>query len=91
MQHNRAVQFMPFDSLKGFREYLKYIEKENDIDIDKMLYNKIKELKINDIVKVEYFYYDELLEIYGIIKEITNKYLVISNTKVLIKDILCIN
>ncbi len=91
MQHNRAVQFMPFDSLKGFREYLKYIEKENDIDIDKMLYNKIKELKINDIIKVEYFYYDELLEIYGIIKEITNKYLVISNTKVLIKDILCIN
>lgn len=93
MQNRRAIQFIPFDSLKGFYELLKEVEKDNFSTLEEIINKKIKNLRINDTVNICYYYNDEYVETYGIIKKIDyiNKYIILLNSKINFKDIININ
>jgi len=98
MQNNldRAKQFLPFDALKGFRESLEFIERQQeDIkdldDYEKDIINiKINSLKKGDKVNIKYYYNFEYIEMIGIIKKIDFVYksLYFLNTKIDFDDIL---
>ncbi len=98
MHINRASQFMPFDSLKGFNEMLRLIEKEEkqkkylDSDYQERLNNILINLKANNKVKLKYFYLDEYLETEGLIKKIDkdNKLIYLENTIIDIDNIIYI-
>lgn len=99
MQNRRAVQFMPFDALSGFHEALKEVEKikeeKKDISIEyeEIINNKLKNLKVNDTVSINYYYNQEYIDTYGKIKKIDyyNKYIIILNSKIYFNDIININ
>lgn len=93
MQNRRAIQFMPFDSLKGFYELLKEVEKDNFSTLEEIVNKKIENIKINDKVNISYYYNDEYIETYGIVKKIdyVNKYIILLNSKINFKDIININ
>ena len=96
---NRAVQFMPFDALSGFKEALKEVErivankKELSEDYFEYLNDKIKQIKIGDNIKIKYYYNLEYIESFGIIKKIDyiNKVIYLMNTKIPIDDIVDID
>ena len=87
---DRAKQFLSFDALKGFREYLKLEEDKllND-DINYILSN----LKKGEIITVEYYYDLEYVKTKDIfIKiDIINKMLYLKSSKISIDDIISIN
>ena len=64
MQNNieRAKQFMPFDALKGFREMLRFVEKQKlekkDFSSDFLIVldEKLKNLKKGMNIKVTYYF-----------------------------------
>ena len=97
--YNRAVQFLPFDSLKGFKEALrekeKLIENRKILSEDKynLLDNKLKKLSIGMIVKVKYYCNLEYIEIMGVIKKIDNIYkrVFIDDMFILFEDIVDID
>ena len=78
MQNNdfRAKQFLPFDSLKGFKERLKQVEikKDNKLileeDNKQYLDSILNKLNINDKVLIKYYYLTEYIETISIIKKI---------------------
>lgn len=76
MQSDRAKQFLPFDSLKGFKEMLllaeKTKEKKKDLLEDEcdILNQMLLKLKKNMNVTVGYYYNIEYIKTSGIIKKI---------------------
>ncbi len=96
---DRAKQFMPFASLRGFDEEIKKKEK---VEIDKRalteeeqreLNEKVVSLKKNDLVTVVYYLYGEYKKTTGIITAIDKvlKNLTVVKTKLEFDDIYTIN
>jgi len=93
---DRAKQFLPFEALNGFRNYLNNAEKlkydkiELSTDLEIVLNEKIKQLKKGDSVKILYYYGIEYVETTGIIKKVDNveKCIILLNTKIYFEDIL---
>ena len=92
----RAKQFLPFDSLKGFREAIKTMEEihksKKDLSIDELndLDKKIKMIKKNDLIKVKYFYLEDYIETIDTLKKVDNvfKKIVLKNNKISFDDIM---
>ena len=93
---SRAVQFMPFDALKGFKEALAKVEKVVDLKKELMddyfneLDNKLKSLKKGDTILVKYYYdfeYAEVIDSIKIIDEVKRK-IVFKNCVVSFDDII---
>ena len=82
-----AKQFNSFKALNGFEEAVKLVE--NDINGFNSVENKIKRLKINDLVTIKYFYGFDFVETKGRIKkiDIKNKVISILNSQILFEDI----
>ena len=80
---NDAKQFSPFKALNGFEEMIKLVE--NDVNGYNSVKNKIKRLKVNDLVTIKYFYGYDFIETRGKIKEIDfkNKAISILDSKIL--------
>ena len=101
MQNNidRAVQFMPFDALKGFREALEQVEKfcedkkEFCDDYFDVLNQKINKLKINDKVLIKHYYELEYIETISVIKRIDKVYkkIYLVNSVIEFDDIIEVN
>ena len=88
MQSSRAKLFMPFDAMKGLSSALKREEDLHEKGINNYdIKNILKKINISEKVKVRYFYEFETLELIGILREKTNNYIVVSNSKILIDDI----
>ncbi|MBE6139627.1 MAG: YolD-like family protein [Firmicutes bacterium] len=93
---DRAKQFLPFDALSGFRDYLNNAEKikqEKKVlsdDIENYINNELSKLKKGDSVIIKYYYGIEYLEISGVIKKIDNveKCIFLLNSKIDFEDIL---
>lgn len=95
----RVSQFMPFDSLKGFREALEEKERivvdkidlssdqEEEIDL------KLHQIKLFDQIEIIYLDKKEYVKVMGIISKIDyeNKYLSIVKKKILFNNIVSIN
>ena len=98
MQNNieRAKQFMPFDALKGFREMLRFVEKQKlekkefTSDFLIVLDEKIKSLKKGMNIKVTYFYDLNYIETCGVVKsvDVINQTLFLLNTNINFDDIM---
>ena len=96
---NRAVQFLPFDALNGFRESLKEIDKlieEKKEFNDDFLYeidNKLQNIKKGDKVLIRYYYNFEYIETVGTIKKIDSVYrfIYLLDSKISFDDIIDIN
>lgn len=98
MQNNieRSKQFMPFDALKGFREMLRFVEKQKlekkefSSDFLIILDEKIKKLKKGDNIKITYFYELNYIETSGIVKsiDVANQTLILLNTNIDFDDIM---
>ena len=101
MQNNidRAVQFMPFDALKGFREALEQVEKfsedkkEFSDDYFYVLNQKINKLKIGEKVLIKHYYELEYVETIDVIKKIDKVYkkLYLLNSVIEFDDIVEVN
>ena len=101
MQNNidRAVQFMPFDALKGFREALEQVEKfsedkkEFSDDYFYVLNQKINKLKIGEKILIKHCYELEYVETIDVIKKIDKVYkkLYLLNSVIEIDDIVEVN
>ena len=95
---NRAVQFQPFDALKGFKEALKEVERIHEEkktlseDSFKELDNTLKSLKRGDIITIEYYYDLTYLELTGTIRKIDslNRKLYLSQSIISFDDIVAI-
>lgn len=95
---NRACQFMPFDSLKGFREALK--EAETLTEDKKIISNELKEsldrelsnIRIGSKVLIKYYYEFEYIETIDVLKKIDKVYkrIILSNCIISIDDIISI-
>lgn len=96
---DRAKQFMPFASLRGFDEEIKRKEK---VDIDKKylseeeireLTEKVNALKKGDLVSVVYYLYGEYKKTMGVITaiDLTLKNLTVVKTKLDFEDIYSID
>ncbi|MDD2625206.1 MAG: YolD-like family protein [Tenericutes bacterium] len=87
---NRAKQFAPFDSLRGFRTLLEEKEKIKDLkknlseDEYEELSNKIKEIKKGNNIELIYYSNKEYIKINGLVSNIDfiYKFLVIGNIKI---------
>lgn len=98
MQNNidRARQFLPFDALKGFREMLHFVEKQNlekkefSSDFLNVLNEKLNSLEKGMNIKVTYFYELNYIETCGIVKKVdkVNQTLILLNTKINFDDIM---
>lgn len=96
---SRAVQFMPFDALKGFKEALAKVEKVVDLKKELMddyfneLDNKLKSLKKGDTVLIKYYYNLEYVEVTDSIKMIdeVKRKIVLKNCVVNFDDIIDFN
>ena len=64
----RAKQFLPFDSLCGFRDYLKKVE--DGFFEESLLFDSIK---FGDKVLVKYFYNESILESVGTLRRVDLK------------------
>ena len=92
---SRAKQFMPFDTLKGFREAVaekeRIIVPKRDISEEQKeeLEWKIRQLQKEDIITVEYFQNREYVQVTGMITRIdeVSRILDIANTRIAFVDI----
>ena len=92
---DRAKQFLPFNSLRGYYDMIHEKEKIitpkrelSDYDLE-TLSNKINQLEKNMMVKIIYYDIDSYKTIKGILTriDINNKYLMIVKTKICFSDI----
>ena len=98
MENNnfRAKQFMPFDALKGYKEAIRekqrIIVKKKELSDDELeiLSRKIKQVKINMIVKVIYFSNNEYIQVTGMVSKINfdNKTITIVKQTISFEDII---
>ena len=94
--YNRAMQFLAFDALKGFKEALLVKEKEIEDkkilseDNNQMLNKKISKLGGGKYARIKYYYLLEYIEVFGIIKKIDNIYkkIYLSNTVIDFDDVI---
>ena len=98
-RRDRAKQFLPFNSLRGYYDLIREKEKTvtpkrelSDYDLEK-LSNKINMLEKNMMVKITYYDIDSYKTIEGILTkiDINNKFLVIVKTIISFNDISDIN
>ncbi len=94
-RRDRAKQFSPFNSLRGYYDLIKEKEKIitpkrelSDYDIE-LLNNKIMSLEKNMIIKVTYYDTDSYKTIYGMLSKIDleHKYLTIVKERISFSDI----
>ena len=98
-RRERARQFMPFASLRGYydlvREKAKNKEPKRDLAEDELIqiYEKLKQIKKGMIVNVTYYNADAYEKITGIVSNIDETYqtLTIIKTKIPFDDILNID
>ena len=92
---DRAKQFLPFNSLKGYYDVIREKEKEitpkrelSDNDLEE-LSNKLNKIEKSMMVKLRYYDTDRYIDIEGIVSKIdfTYKYIVIVKTKISFNDI----
>jgi len=92
---DRAKQFLPFNSLKGYYDIIREKEKEitprrelSDNDLEE-LSNKLNKIEKNMMVKLRYYDTDRYMDIEGIVSKIdfTYKFIVIVKTKISFNDI----
>lgn len=92
---DRAKQFLPFNSLRGYYDLIREKEKEvtpkrelSETDLEE-LSNKLKLTEKNMMIKLRYYDVDRYVDIEGIVSKIDfeNKYLVIVKTKISFNDI----
>ena len=92
----RAKQFLPFESLKGFHEYLKNKErvvverKQLSNDEYEELNRKIKQVEKGMMIKVVYYEGKQAIEVEGMVTKIDlefTKTVKIVDKSILIKDI----
>lgn len=94
-RRNRAKQFMPFDALKGFREAVtekeRIIVPKRDLSEEQKeeLDWKLRQIRRNDIITVEYFQNREYVQVTGMVTRIdyTIRTMDIVNTKIAFADI----
>ena len=93
---NRAVQFLPFDALKGFKEALLAKEKELEDkknlseDASEILNNTLQKLAPKMNIKIKYYCNLEYIETHSMIKKIDKTYrrIYLTNTIINFDDIL---
>ncbi len=93
---NNAMQFQPFDALKGFKEALRQVEKniENkkafDDDFLVSLDYKLQKIKIGDSILIKYYYNLEYIETIDIVQKVDKlkKMLILKNTHICLDDII---
>lgn len=92
---DRAKQFLPFNSLRGYYDLIREKEKIkverrilSDDDLEQIS-NKLIELKKNMMIKVTYYDSDSYRTISGLVSKIdlNLKYLVIVKTRISFNDI----
>ena len=92
---DRAKQFLPFNSLKGYYDIIREKEKEitpkrelSDNDLEE-LSNKLNKIEKNMMVKLRYYDTDRYMDIEGIVSknDFTYKFIVIVKTKISFNDI----
>ncbi len=96
---DRAKQFLPFDSLKGFREAIKeketiYVDKIELPDEDKLLLSDvISSLRKNTMVEITHYKKKQYIKICGLISDIDpiNKTLHVVKEKIEFDNILKID
>ena len=95
---DRAKQFLPFNSLKGYYDLIREKEKEvtekrelSEFDLEE-LSNKLSLIEKNMMVKLRYYDVDRYTDIEGIVSKIdfNNKYIVIVKTKISFSDIVVV-
>ena len=93
---DRARQFLPFDSLRGFYALVKLQEKEimpkkelSDDELER-LDLLFKEVKKSSMIKVKYYYLDGYIEQTGLVAELDTIYrtITIVTTKINLDDII---
>lgn len=95
---DRAKQFLPFNSLRGYYDLIREKEKEvtekrelSETDLEE-LSNKLSKIEKNMMVKLRYYDIDRYTDIEGIVSKIdfNNKYIVIVKTKISFNDIVVV-
>ncbi len=94
-RRNRAKQFMPFDALKGFREAVaekeRIIVPKRDLSEEQKqeLNWKLRQIRKEDIITVEYFQNREYVQVTGMVTRIdeASRTLEIVNTRIAFVDI----
>ena len=97
--NERAKQFLPFDTLRGFKNEIR--KKEKIIVPKKKLFEesarelsyKLNQIKKGMIIKIVYFKNDEYIECEGMVSKIdkSQKIVIIVKTLIEFKDIYTIN
>ncbi len=94
-RRDRAKQFLPFNSLRGYYDLIREKEKEatpkrelSEYDIEQ-INNKLINIEKNMMVKVTYYDIDSYKTIEGLVSRIdlNNKYIVIVKEKISFNDI----
>ena len=96
MHSDRAKQFMPFDSLKGFKEEIskrqKVVVKKRDLSEDDLinLNRLINIIQIGMIVTIEYYDGVDYIKLSGVVSKINLelRYICIVKTKIIIDNII---
>jgi len=93
----RAKQFLPFDSLKGFRDCLKQKErvivarKQLSQDDCEVLNQNLNRIALGDMVRVVYYDIDNYIEVHGMVSKIDieyQKYIQVVDQRIALKDII---
>ena len=85
---SRAKLFIPFAALEGLNKALKREEELHEKGIvNDSISDILKDININNKVYVRYFYEFESIELIGLLRFKSNKYIIVSNTKINIDDI----
>ena len=92
---DRAKQFLPFNSLRGYYDLIREKEKEvipkrdlSDSDIE-LINNKLQEIEKNSMIKLRYYDIDRYVDIEGIVTKIdfVKQYITIVKAKINFTDI----
>ena len=94
-RRDRAKQFLPFNSLRGYYDLIREKEKEvtpkrnlSEYDIEQ-INNKLLSIEKNMMIKITYYDTDSYKTIEGLVSKIDldNKYIVVVKTRISFTDI----